>query len=65
MNKFTYLGVEHEQTTDKKSIYTHQNGYTMELHMIPLPAHSVHRPRDDLSIELHTLATSLLGALSW
>eukprot|EP00959_Pyramimonas_sp_CCMP1952_P378158 7921599-Pyramimonas_sp.AAC.1 len=37
----------------------------MELHMIPLPAHSVHRPDDDLSIELHTLARSLLGAFSW
>eukprot|EP00959_Pyramimonas_sp_CCMP1952_P138203 2892753-Pyramimonas_sp.AAC.1 len=40
MNKFTHVGVEHEQTTDKKSIYTHQKGYIMELHMIPLPAHS-------------------------
>ena len=33
--------------------------------MIPLPAHSSHRPDDDLSSELHTLARSLLGALSW
>jgi hypothetical protein len=62
---FTYLGVEHEQSEDLKSVYTHQTPYVMELREIPLPAHAAKRAEELSSVDLGKLTHSLLGALTW
>ena len=68
LGNFIHLGVQHEQSDDKRKMYKHQRHYVEELHPIMIVAqlaqkcHDVEVDLDDLEI---SLTRSLLGALAW
>ena len=65
LGTFMYLGVQHEQSSDKRTIYKHQRHYVAELHPITIDAHKIKDIEKDLDELEISLLRSLLGALAW
>ena len=68
LGTFMYLGVQHEQSKDKRTIYKHQRHYVEELHRITIGAQLAQKCQDieaDLDESEISFTRSLLGAPAW